>query len=471
MVSSSINHTIQARITAAPEVGAPVLVDFMEQPLHIRTDNPIELGRPDAAFDRSGMPVQGSRTVTIPVHIQGGGAAQVMRDVAQAVSVPDRWLLLKMQRDARPVWYRIRASSPGELDLSNVYREDSWWTWELRLNVDSTAVGERVAIPQYRTHETEATVENNSWARGVVLDTPGEAPTPLTIDVLPNMSMPGRRLLVSTFSVPWDSPLLVNNEPWLIRSDAGFTPGPNATRSGGVSFLSGGDGITMSIDSTGTRTFFTGNANAWKPEPGRYLLMARLYREGGSGSIRIRVGQRWFGQTSWQPWRTWRPTGGGNRSSWMPIGFLQHPFGDPGHGLSPADVAPSELAVQVQGDVSSSALLHFDQMAYVPVNLTRGTGERAMAAAHQPGVGPGPNLSWRVDGEHGRIVIRDAFGQQHSTPQPLRSGGWPVAVPGMATGVSMFLDTSDAPVGVDSVAVAFTMKVSASPRMLHLGSV
>ena len=459
------------RITTGPSEQAATVADLATD-LVAAQANGFDLGDPEASFDALGEPIEASRTITIPLQIKGEQktVGQAMSAIARAVSVPDRWLLVQRTPSTDPVWFRLHPQSPGSLDIGNAYVSGGgWWAWTLALTVDSTSVGERRTIPRRGATSATTTVTNDGYARGIVIDAPGDATMPLRIDVTPGVSYPGRTIGVSTFSVPWDSPLIAGAEPAIIREDTDFaTVSGVSTRTTGSGYLSGGTGITVSMSSTATRLMMAGHANSWKPEPGRYLILARLYRDGSTGTAQLRLGQRWFGQDAWQAWRTWRPTDGGNRSSWLPIGYLQHPFGDTGQGLTPQDVAPSEIAVQVRGDGSSSTL-HLDQVAYFPVDLARGTSERFMRAAFDANVGASSTLSWRVDGEHGRISIADGFGQVHSTPQPLRAGGWPAATPGMATAITWFIDTSDTPLGFEGVSGSFSMRVSGAPRLLHLG--
>lgn len=468
--------TIVARITSEPSRSGTVLVDFLEQPLGIRREDPIDLGTPDVSFDSQGMPVDGSRTVTVPLHIQGDGSTVgvAMQRVARAISVPDRWLMIQRNEASEPAWYRITPASPGSLSIRHAFdRRDGWWSWALQLTVDSTSVGERRVVPMEDTEDPVTAVTNTGTDRGLVIDSPGEAPSRLRVDATPSQAMTGRRVMVSTFSVPWGSPLLNGSRPALIREDSDFASiVGHSTRTTGHASLSGGTGITITLDTTSNRQVAATSAGStWRPEPGRYLVMARLFREGGEAEIKIRMGQSWGSVTSLQGWRTWRPVGAGTRASWMPVGYLQHPMGDHGRGLDPATIMPPMIRFDVTPTVTDpTALLHLDQVAFVPVELARGAGVRACFAQFEPGIGFGDGLTLRVDGEGERVSIMDAFGHTHATPQPLRTGGWPMAVPGMATCVSIFLDTSDRPVGLDSVAVTSQVSVSTSPRLLHLGT-
>lgn len=465
----------RVRITAGPSQSAATLVDFMEEPLMIDINAPVKIGSPGRAFDELGFPSEAARTITVPVHIHGGqqDVGRAMQSIARAISVPDRWLMLQRRPSSEPAWYRIRPQSPGELDISRAFpatEPEPFWLWELDLTVDSTAVGESRAIPKRGSDSPTSSITNDGWARGVVIDAPGEAPAPLRVDVRPNMNINGRRVMVSTFAVPWDSPLIKGSDPAIIHEDTAFsTVTGHSSRTTGAAFLSGGSGITVTLDTTSTRQVTLSGLNSWRPEPGRYLVMARLYREGGGGTADVRLGQRWLGQTSWQPWRQFRPTTGGNRASWVPLGYLQHPIGDTGVGLDPALVMPPSIRVDARPVTTSSGLLHFDQFAFVPVDLARGAGERACFADFEGGIGFGDQFTLRVDAQHRRAAVVDGFGQYHAVPQPLRTGGWPVAVPGMATCVTVFLDTTDAPVGIDSVAVTSQLRIDAHPRLLHLG--
>lgn len=466
--------TIAARITAGPEVSAAILVDFLAPPLGIRRRDPIVLGDPDESFDSMGFPIEGGRTVTVPLHIQGGGATVgvAMQSVARAISVPDRWLMIQRSQAADPVWFRIRPDSPGSLDIKNAFdRRDGWWSWTLNLTVDSTAVGEARSVPMVGAESPTSSITNTGVDRGVVIDTPGEAPAPLRVDVKPSVNINGRRPMISTFSVPWDSPLIAAGRPAIIREDSDFSArSGHSTRSTGLAFLSGGSGLTVTLSSTSNRQIgVTASGSTWRPEPGRYLILARLYREGGAGEVKIRVGQQFGPSAAMQEWRTWRPSAGGNRASWMPVGYLQHPVGDSGEGLRAEELMPPAIRLDVTPTVTSSGLLHLDQVAFVPVDLARGANESACFVDFADGIGFGGDFTLRVDGERRRTATVDYVGQHHGAPQPLRTGGWPVATPGMATCVSVFLDTTDAPVGIDSVSITSLLTVGASPRLLHLG--
>ena len=118
---------------------------------------------------------------------------------------------------------------------------------------------------------------------------------------------------------------------------------------------------------------------------------------------------------------------------------------------------------------SSTSLVHLDQVAFIPVDLARGSLASACFADFADGVGFGGDFTLRVDGEKRRVAVVDYAGNHHAIPQPLRTGGWPIAVPGMATCVSVFLDTSDAPAGLESITYSSQVQVDASPRLLHLG--
>lgn len=259
--------------------------------------------------------------------------------------------------------------------------------------------------------------------------------------------------------------------PAIIREDTDFDSGGTATRTTGHASMSGGTALTLPLTSTGNFNIaVTKGSTTWRPEPGRYLVMARLFREGGTGEVKIRMGQTWGSQVGFQDWRSWRPLSGGSRASWVPIGYLQHPLGDTGEGLDPAVLMPPSIRIDVTPTVTSStSLLHLDQVAFVPVDLARGANASACFADFADGIGFGDIFTLRMDGERRRVAIVDYVGQHHFVPQPLRQGGWPVATPGMATCVSVFLDTTDAPVGIDTVAITSTFRVDTSPRLLHLG--
>lgn len=462
------------RITAAPDMSAAMHADLATDTVAAQADG-FNLGSPDVSFDAAGYPIEGGRQMTFPLHISGARSTvgQVMGDVARAISVPDRWVMVQRTPSTDPAWYRLTPASPGELDITNAYvdADHGHWVWTLTLTVDSTAVGSVRSVPMVGSDSPTSSITNTGVDRGVVIDAPGEAPAPLRVDVKPSVNINGRRPMVSTFSVPWDSPLIAAGRPAIIREDSDFAAiGGHSTRSTGLAFLSGGSGLTVTLASTSNRQIgVTASGSTWRPEPGRYLILARLYREGGAGEVKIRVGQQFGPSAAMQEWRTWRPSAGGNRASWMPVGYLQHPVGDSGQGLSAEELMPPAIRLDVTPTVTSSGLLHLDQVAFVPVDLARGANESACFVDFADGIGFGGDFTLRVDGERRRTATVDYVGQHHGAPQPLRTGGWPVATPGMATCVSVFLDTTDAPVGIDSVSITSTMTVGASPRLLHLG--
>lgn len=467
-------HRLQ--ITAAPTEGAPVLVDLATEEVAAQSDG-FDLGEPDTAFDQSGREVEAGREVTIPLLIRGAGSVVgiLLQDIARAVSVPDRWLCVQRTPATDPVWFRIHPRSPGTLDIRDAYVDApnlARWTRVLTLTVDSTAVGSQRAVPMVDTSSPTATVTNNGADRGLVIDAPGEAPVPLRVDVKPAVNINGRRPLISTFTVPWDSPLLNGGRPAIIREDMDFSAvSGHSTRTTGHGSMSGGTALTVTLDSTSNRQVgVTSSGSTWRPEPGRYLVLARLFREGGAGEIKIRMGQSWATSTALQPWRTWRPLSGASRASWMPVGYLQHPLGDAGDGLQPSELMPPMIRFDITPTLTSSTgLVHLDQVAFIPVDLARGSLASACFADFADGVGFGGNLTLRVDGEKRRVAVVDFAGNYHAIPQPLRTGGWPIAVPGMATCVNVFLDTSDAPAGIESITHSSQVQVDASPRLLHLG--
>lgn len=459
------------RITTAPGESAATVVDLSQEHVWALAGG-FDLGEPDIAFTADGLPVDASREVTITLHIdKKAPVGQILGDIARAVSVPDRWLMIQREPSTDPAWYRITPRSPGALDITNAYVDSKvgFWTRRLVLTVDSTAVGQSQIVPKRGSDFQSATFTNDGLERGFVLEMPGEAPAPLRVDVRPDQNINGRRPLISTFSVPWDSPLLAGDAPAIVHEDTSFTP-VHAIRTTGSAFLSGGTGLTIDMAAATLRTITREGLTGWQPEPGRYLVLARIYREGSSGEALVRVGHRWGTQEAYQPWRTFRPTSGGDRSSWMPLGYLQHPLGDTGEGLDPAELNHPTIVVQAQPTVTSAtAKLHFDQFAFVPVDLARGAHARATFASFENGIGYGGTVTMRVDGDRRRTAILDSNDIHHDVPQPLRTGGWPIAVPGMATCVAVFLDASDAPLGVDGINNDITMRVRAAPRLLHLG--
>lgn len=464
------------RITAGPSESAASMADLSTDTVWVLGDS-LDLGEPDVTFDRAGFPVEGERRVSMSVHVKGTGADAgiVMQQIARAISVPDRWLMVQREVSTDPVWYRLWPQSPGSLDMSRAWvdAKGGYWTWDLSLTTDSTAVGERRIVPRHGSGEVTSTITNEGTSGGTVLDVPGEAPTPLRISALPSEAVNGTRTLVSTFSVPWDSPLIDGGSPTTVVEDTDFGDwGVGTTRTTGAAFLSGGTGITAGLTDTFRRSWAGGAPVSGLLEPGRYLVMARIYRQGAGGQLKVRLAQRWGGINSWQRWYDWRPTDGGDRSSWLPIGYLDHPFGHSGEGLDPADIVAPTIHIQRETTVTHpSAQVHLDQVAFVPVDLARGTNEAAMFCQYEPGVGAsGPQgLSWRWDAQN--RSTHSVFGaeQVHAAPSPLRTGGWPVGTPGMATCVSIFFDTSDAPASVDAVARTAGVTVECAPRQLHLG--
>lgn len=468
------------QITAGPTSGAAVHADLSTPDVGVLGDS-FSLGSAEAAFDASGFPLERSREVSMDVRIQkGADVGRVMQQVARAISVPDRWLLLQRTHNSDPVWYKIHPLSPGALNMHTAWTgakggdsKHGFWTWAVTLLTDSTAVGERRAVVPEGATSATTTVTNTGTSRGVVVDAPGEAPTPLRVSAMPSEAVNGARVLVNTFSVPWDSPLVADGEPSVIMEDTEFGDwGVGTTRSTGLSFCSGGTAITADLTDTFRRSWLGGSPEMGLLEPGRYMVMARIYRQGAGGQLRVRLAQRWGGTNSWQEWRDWRPTDGGDRTSWLVIGYVDHPYGHDGRGLQPDEIMPPYIHIQRETSVThASAQVHLDQVAFVPVDLARGTNESNAFFAFEPGIGAsGPQgISWRFDSEHRSTHAVDSAGRVHSTPAPLRTGGWAVATPGMATGVSIFLDCSDAPGDVDSIARTTDLTIEASPRMLHVG--
>lgn len=466
--------TYRLQITAAPTSGAAVLADLSTRECFAVEDG-VDLGSTDVSFDAAGFPVERAREVSVTLHIEIATSGRVMQSVARAISVPDRWLLFQRTHDTDPVWYRIHPASPGTLDPGRAWtdRDGGYVEWTLVLSTDSTAVGERRAIVAEGATSATSTVTNTGSSRGVVVDAPGEAPCPLRVSVMPSEAVNGARVLVSSFSVPWESPLVADGEPSIIVEDTEFGDwGVGTTRSIGLAFCSGGTAITADLTDTMRRSWAGSPSMGVTLEPGRYMVLARIYRQGAAGQLRVRMAQRWGGVNAWQDWRDWRPTDGGDRSSWLVLGYVDHPYGHDGRGLLPEEIMPPVIHIQRETSVTDpSALVHLDQVAFVPVELARGTNESNAFYAFEPGVGAaGPQgISWRFDAEHRSTHTVGSDGRVHSTPAPLRTGGWPVGTPGMATGVSVFLNCSDAPTDVDGVGRTSELTIEGSPRLLHVG--
>lgn len=462
------------RVVAAPERNAREYVDLADGKVVSALAEDFDLGTPDLLIDDDERVVQGGREITIKLELSGprSDVEARLRALALSVAGEGRWLLVQRTERTPPSWFRIRPASPGSLHIEDAFVDapgQARWDWTLALTVDSVSFGERAVLPQAGTKNTTSTVTNTGSNRGIVVDVPGEVATDLRVDVRPSAAVLGRRLLVSSFSVPWTSPLIRTvggaYEPFVIRDDSGFNITGASSRDSGRSFLSGGSSIKAPM--TTNAIIFTGNANNVTLPPGRYLVVARLYREGNSGAARLRLAQKYFSSYYWQDWRWWRPTDGGWRSSWMVLGELQHPFGANGEGLDERGILPPEIAVEMRGDGSGSTM-HVDQVAYLPVSLANGGHARVMMAQYLPGVGPSQVATVRVDGLHRRTSVIDSAGKTHASPQPLTTGSRPSGWPGMATAVSVLMDSSSSPIDVDNVDWSTDLTISVQPRHVHL---
>ena len=75
--------------------------------------------------------------------------------------------------------------------------------------------------------------------------------------------------------------------------------------------------------------------------------------------------------------------------------------------------------------------------------------------------------------EAGVQIAGPAISLHHRMPGATMTfeAGFPVAAPGMVTGVVVLGDTSTAPTGLDSTAMTMSLTVSQQPRHVHLAGV
>ena len=460
------------RIVDRPEMTASILADLsdLSSPVRLLRGEGLDLGKPDAEF--SGVEWdRGTRTVTLPLGVWGTQqeVSQAVARIGRALATRGAWLMWQREGVSAPSWFRMEPQAASAIDYRWVRHkaEGSVWMWPLKVEVDAFPVSQRTTLRPVGSPTDTATVPNSGTARGVLVRGLGEVTSPLRVDMKPSMDWPGRRTLVAAFSVPEGSPLVSGTSPAIARPADAYTAQGDATKPYGGSWSSSSRVIAVPLSNTSARTVMVGTGG-WTPPPGRYRMFVRLHRTGALGTATIRFGVRYFA-TAWQRPVTWKPTGGGDRSSWLEVGVLQHPYGQSPEGLRVGDVAPSDIAIEVTGDGSGNTL-NIDGLAYVPAELVEGT---ATSQTHSWGgvTAPSTVAAMRVDGQVRRVNLVDGGGKVVGSPQPLTLGGFPVAAPGMVTGVVVLGDTSTAPTGLDSTAMTMSLTVSQQPRHVHLAGV
>lgn len=467
---------VRAQITAGPSDSAPLLLDLNDDPLYVLHDG-FTLGAAQGDERRVELTVRGRG--------QGAIVPRAMSELMRAINQPQAWFLWQADSSHKPEWFRI-LDSVTEMDFRDTTTADPTldpvYTLQVSLLVESDGYGERVTLEPI-------TVTNA--ALGVALpQIEGDAPTFARIDVraLGDQSWGTWRSLLNITPVLPSCPLgapgapgeVVSNPlPPVITWEAeAFTL---AAGSGNVtgSGLSGNAGVSFD-ETDGTWRLILSGSVPVKPPPGTYQVLARLSRSSTAGGCRLRVGHFGWDQPLDNRAPVWQPPSGSSQISWLTLGELSFPAGQPLEGLTSGDMNTPNIRLYGRGLAlgGASNKIVVDRFALVPVRLAEGgegiTLMSTWGTAGPLGDIPGGGLwnSWRLDGDQRRngLVAFDGPAWHASATPPLPAGGFPVLHPGMRNLLTLVPHTSYKGSGSDAIGTSCQVTVSYHPRIRHIAS-
>ena len=122
---SDVHPVIQ--FVTAPSTDAELLLDLnADDPFYVGADG-FSLGGPAFEPNPNGVGAEYTyRTITVPLHIEGtsGMAYTGLGALSRVLVLPSTWLRFQESPNDDPVFARVYASEPQELDWENVYTEE-----------------------------------------------------------------------------------------------------------------------------------------------------------------------------------------------------------------------------------------------------------------------------------------------------------------------------------------------------------
>ena len=216
------------KLTSGPDTSATVLHDFNSEDgngplrrMRVEDDgfsvgNPQLQGDPDSIF-----PQYGPRTIRLPMQIWGPKSYALAKVAAASrwLLRDNCWLMVQLTESTKPLWFKLYRPEPGDLAFGYVKKKvdenRDVWRWDISLPAEPFAYEAKVSFGPVTISNDPASGTNPcSYVLPTIL---GDAPAPLTVDIVP--------------SVSWAEcqPLL-----GVARHDAGTTPTLQVWQTNGV---------------------------------------------------------------------------------------------------------------------------------------------------------------------------------------------------------------------------------------------
>jgi hypothetical protein len=224
------------KLMTAPDTAATVLYDFNIEdgltPLRrcrVEQDDfsvgvPALQGDPDSIF-----PQYGPRTVAFSVQVWGPKSYALGKVSAAArwLLRDNSWLMVQLSASMKPVWFKLYRPEPGALSFDHVDKTDTKdvWRWTVSLPAEPFAYGAKVSIPQFTITNNPISGTNKCFYQLPTIL--GDAPAPLTLDILPSSgtTWTGGRALIASAAI---DPSLSYTGPIVWQASA-FTAGTDTT--------------------------------------------------------------------------------------------------------------------------------------------------------------------------------------------------------------------------------------------------
>lgn len=429
--------SLRVQLVDRPSLDATVRFDFTDDRHTIRRG--FSIGAPELLGDLGSVaPEYGYRTISFPLSIMSDEAFALRRQVelARELQRDESYLMVQLSDSSAPVWYRCVRSSPGLMDLGELFIDEVSQLWVFNVSLVAEAMGRGEEV----THSL--TITNDPATGGLVTvlpDIQGDSPAPVHLVV-----EGGWNTAVAIGGVTrWDG-----LQSWQETSFSGGSVTANASASGGNVRAF-----------TPTDTYATAfSAAVTPPQAGRYRLFARVgfsNSVGASGSPVIRAGGAAFADDA----RAIELTDAG--LYYVDLGLFSFPSGNmplsSDYVLAPP-VAPT-LVIEAKQTGSGRTLL-LDVVVAVPVALFEQVDNTIATVA-----GGGETLV--LDGDLERLVTMVDGELSNATDvgsgwTPSLTGGFPRVFPGVTN--VMHLLRLNAPDVSGSVAATLTF----SPRFLYL---
>ncbi len=467
---------VRAQITAGPTESAALLLDLNDKdPLYVLHDG-FTLGSAS----------RGERRVTLTVRGLGASSEipRAISEMMRAINRSESYFSWQALSSHAITWFRI-LDSVSEVDFQQTVTDrtrDPMWTLNVSLTVEELGYAERVTLPAF-------TLANANLGYSIPEDIEGDAPSLATVVIKPGSGQGWSTWenLLSVIAVHRSCPLgapgaagevVAAPVPAVIQWEAeAFTLSGGATTTA-AGTLSGGSGVVVDEQDASWRMILSGDAPV-KPPPGRYTVMLGLSRPVNAGKVRFRFGPNSWGLQLTSDAPLYAPNAGAADASWLNVGDISFPSGQPYEGLTDADVTTPSIQLWAKGLAAGTAgaTVVVDRIALIPIDMAQGGQARTLRAkwATIGPFGPGPLWnSWRIEGPYRRSGVITFDGRWFSTSEPpTPQGGFLLLHPGMRNIVTLLYKMHNATGGgVGSQLLSGTAEITISyhPRVRHLAA-